>query len=566
MQLIDQQTTEFDQYLESIQGKGRSMLLPALLKTQEFFKHIPQEQAVRIGKALKVPLADITGVIEFYTMLKTQPVGDPHFSVCTSPVCAAKGAEALYEHLEKDLPDGASVEKVACLGLCDHAPAAMVNDIQVGEASFEVLTSPKESVRSTLYGDIRMLTQWCEEEVEHTLELFLECGGFEGLQAALSKTPDEIIETVKASGLKGRGGAGFPTGIKWEGAAQAQGSPKYLVCNQDESEPGTFKDRALLLGDPFKIIEGLIIAAYAIGAEQGYFYIRGEYPQARAVLEDAIRQAREGGYLGGNILGKGFNFELEIRSGAGAYICGEETALFESIEGKRGFPRIKPPFPTTHGLFGKPTVINNVETIVNIPLIFQIGVEEFRQMGSEAAPGPRLFSLSGDIQHPGVYEITTPVTLRELIYDLAGGLPEARQLQAILLGGAAGKFVGPANLDLVLSEETLREQGLSLGSGAVMVFDEDQDMRLVLSSLADFFAHESCGKCYPCQLGTQRQAEIMARGLHQQLLIDDLDRLKDVGWTMTDASLCGLGQTASLAILSALELWPELFAQKESYE
>ena len=566
MQLIDQQNTEFDRYLESIQGKGRSLLLPALLKAQEIFRHIPRDQAARIGKALKVPLADISGVIEFYTMLKTEPVGDPHYAVCTSPVCAAKSAEALYAQLEDNLPAGASAEKVACLGLCDHAPAALINDIQVGKASFDSLTSPADSVRSTLYGDIRMLTQWCNEEVEHTLELFLDCGGFEGLQAALTKTPAEIIETVKASGLKGRGGAGFPTGIKWEGAAQAEGSPKYLVCNQDESEPGTFKDRALLLGDPFKIIEGLIIAAYAIGAEHGYFYIRGEYPLARAILEDAIRQAREGGYLGENILGKGFNFDIEVRSGAGAYICGEETALFESIEGKRGFPRIKPPFPTTHGLFGKPTVINNVETIVNIPLIFQIGVDEFRQMGSEAAPGPRLFSLSGDIQNAGVYEITTPITLRELIYDLAGGLPEDRQLQAVLLGGAAGKFIGPDELDLVLSEEAVREQGLSLGSGAVMVFDETQDLRLVLSSLADFFAHESCGKCYPCQLGTQRQAEIMARGLHGQLLNDDLVRLKDVGWTMTDASLCGLGQTASLAILSALEQWPELFTQKESHE
>jgi len=378
----------------------------------------------------------------------------------------------------------------------------------------------------------------------------------------MEKGPEWIISEMKASGLRGRGGGGFPTGLKWEFVCKAEGSPKYIVCNLDESEPGTFKDQALILGDPFRILEGILIAAFSIGAQKGYCYIRGEYPSSRKVFEEAIAQAHTAGYIGDNILGKGFNFHLEIRSGAGAYICGEETALFESIEGKRGFPRIKPPFPTTHGLFGKPTVINNVETFANLPLIFTIGVDEFRKLGSESVPGPRLFSLSGDIAKPGIYECSTPITLRQLLFDHAGGISGGQELQGILLGGAAGKFIGPEKIDTLLSEEALQEQGLSLGSGAIMVFDSSQNMKEILASLGSFFAHESCGKCYPCQLGTQRQAEILMRNLDGSLLDGDRARLMDVGWTMTDASLCGLGQTAGSAVLSALDLWPELFIEK----
>ena len=557
-------STEFTAYLESVKSRGRTMLLPALLQAQQTFGCIPQKQSAQIGDALQVPLAEITGMIEFYSILKTDPVGSPHVSICTSPVCAAQGAHQLFTEFEKQRPDGASIEEVACLGLCDHAPAALVDDLQVGHASASNLLSSHYQVKSTFYGEMRMITQWCDEDVEHTLGLFLDCGGFEALEIALSLEPHEVIEAVKDSGLRGRGGAGFPTGSKWESAANEQASPKYLVCNQDESEPGTFKDRALLLGDPFKIIEGLIIAGYAIGAEQAFFYIRGEYPLARKTIESALSQARQGGYLGKNILDKDFNFDIEVRSGGGAYICGEETALFESIEGKRGFPRIKPPYPTTQGLYGKPTVINNVETIANIPLIFQIGPHEYRKLGSGMVPGPRLLSVSGSIRQPGVYEISAPITLRTLIYDLAGGLQEDREISAVLLGGAAGKFVAPDNLDILLAEEDLREIGYSLGSGAIMVFDDRTDLKLVLSSLADFFAHESCGKCYPCQLGTQRQAEIMKRVLDGALLEADPGRLKDVGETMKDSSLCGLGQTASQAILSAIDFWPHFLTPEES--
>jgi NADH-quinone oxidoreductase subunit F len=303
----------------------------------------------------------------------------------------------------------------------------------------------------------------------------------------------------------------------------------------------------------------MLIAAYAIGATKGYVYVRGEYPYAFAVLEEAINEARDAGYLGSQIMGADFEFDIEIRLGAGAYICGEETALFESIEGKRGFPRLKPPFPTTHGLFGMPTAINNVETLCNVPYIIERGASAYRELGTEKSPGTKLFCLSGDVTRPGLYEVPFGVSLRHLFVDLAGGVRGGRRLQAILFGGAAGAFAVSDQLDVEMSFEGLRQAGLPLGSGVVMVFDDSRDLRQLLLGLAHFFAHESCGKCYPCQLGTQRQYEILQRLAAGKALTGDAGRLADVGWTMSDSSICGLGQTAATAVLSALKLWPEMF-------
>jgi NADH-quinone oxidoreductase subunit F len=372
-------------------------------------------------------------------------------------------------------------------------------------------------------------------------------------------TPQDVLAEVKAAGLVGRGGAAFPTGVKWEGAAKAPGHPKYIVCNADESEPGTFKDRILMEEDPHRTIEGMIIAAHAVGARRGYFYVRGEYPYAFKVVGDALEEARQAGVIGGNLLGSGLDFDIEMRLGAGAYICGEETALLESIEGKRGFPRIKPPFPTTHGLFGKPTVINNVETFCNVPLIMERGAAEYRKIGTERSPGPKLFCVSGQIQRPGLYEVPFGVSLRHLLFDLAGGLKPGRTFQAVLMGGAAGAFAVEKDLDVILSFENLSAAGLPLGSGSVMILDDSADMRDVLKRLAHFFADESCGKCYPCQLGARRQYEILDRAAAGRPVAGDRERLSDVGGTMIDASLCGLGQTAATAVLSAIKLWPEMF-------
>lgn len=556
-------------FLDLHDGSGREMLLPALLEAQKVHDYIPRGSAEYIGAVLKVPLADIYGVIEFYSMLSSEPRAETAIRICTTPSCASQGSGDLVaqvcQHLGVDIGEATVdgryiVEEVECLGLCDHAPGVLVGRDMVGEATLERIFEPEGHPRSEIYGDPRWLTSRIGVIDPLSTREFQERGGFEGLRAALGRPPEEVIQEVTQAGLTGRGGAGFPTGLKWQSCAEVEDHPKYLVCNEDESEPGTFKDRALIEGDPLTIIEGMLIAAYAIGAAKGYLYIRGEYTKSHQVLGDALRIAAEEGFLGGNILGSGFSFEIELRSGAGAYICGEETALFESIEGKRGFPRVKPPYPTRHGLFNQPTVINNVETLANVSLIFRIGADRYLEFGSEDSPGPRLFSLSGDVNQPGIYEISKPITLRQLIFEQAGGIRDGREINAVLLGGAAGKFVGPDGLDVLLTNQGVREVGLSLGSGAVVVFDGEVDLKFVLHGLGHFFAHESCGKCYPCQLGTQRQAEILDRISRGQALPGDLERLQDVGATMGDASLCGLGQTAASAVLSAAALWPELFA------
>ncbi len=544
--------------LPRFSAQGRSGLLPALHAAQGLYGWLPPEAAAEVARSLNVPLADAHGVIEFYSLFYNEPVGRRITRVCTDAACALKGGEDILNELcaEKGIrpgqttPEGAStIESAPCLGMCDLAPAVLTVDDgrwTVGEGELRP--------RSLIYGTDRLLTARCGRGRLTTLA---EYGGYKALRKALAMTPQAVIDEMKASGLVGRGGAAFPTGVKWEGAARAEGSPKYVVCNTDESEPGTFKDRMLLMDDPHSILEGMLIAGYAIGAAHGYFYVRGEYAYMLPVLEAVFASARKAGLLGENILNSGFSFDVEIRLGAGAYICGEETALFESIEGKRGFPRIKPPFPTTHGLFGKPTVINNVETMCNIPLILKMGAEAYRRIGTEKSTGPKLFCVSGDVRRPGVYEAPFGVTLRELL-AMANGAPvdqlTSSSIQAILFGGAAGTFATAEHLDVRLTFEDLRAAGLSLGSGVVMVFGRSRDLRKALANLGHFFAHESCGKCYPCQMGTQRQAEILERLAHGKPLEGDFERLQDVGWTMTDASLCGLGQTAASAVLSAMKL------------
>jgi NADH-quinone oxidoreductase subunit F len=387
--------------------------------------------------------------------------------------------------------------------------------------------------------------------------------GYRALKKAITMQPETVIEEIKASGLVGRGGAAFPTGVKWESAAKAAGEQKFLVCNGDEAEPGTFKDRVVMEDDPHRLIEGMAIAAFAIGASKGYIYIRGEYIFPYQVISQAVQDAREASLLGKNILGSDFDFDIEVRQGAGAYICGEETALFESIEGKRGFPRAKPPFPTTHGLFGQPTVINNVETLINIPTILLAGAEEYRKIGTEKSTGTKLFCLSGDVFKPGLYEVPFGITIRQLIFDLAGGMRGDQEFQTAIVGGAAGAFASESELNTRLSFEDLRSAGLPLGSGVITVINKTRNLKDILNRLGRFFAEESCGKCFPCQLGTQRQFEILQRILEGKTLSGDDERLRRIGKTMTDASICGLGQTASSAVISALDKWPQLFQPED---
>jgi NADH-quinone oxidoreductase subunit F len=387
-----------------------------------------------------------------------------------------------------------------------------------------------------------------------SIDSYRAAGGFGALRRAVELGPEGVIREVSDAKLLGRGGAAFPTGRKWDAVARAPVRPHFLVCNADESEPGTFKDRVLMEGDPFAIVEAMTIAAIATGCEHGYLYVRTEYPLARARIENAIAQARAHGYVGDDVAGSGLRFDIEVRRGAGAYICGEETALFNSIEGKRGEPRNKPPFPVQAGLFGKPTLVNNVETLVNVLDILSEGAAAFAATGTPDSTGTRLFCLSGHVRSPGVYEVPMGTTLRSLV-DLAGGLRDGRSLRAVLLGGAAGSFVTVKQLDVPLSFEGTRAIGATLGSGAVIVLDDTADIESILLRIARFFRHESCGQCVPCRVGTKRQEEILHR-----LLVDrsmshrsgDIALLADIAQAMRDASICGLGQTAASAIQSAV--------------
>jgi NADH-quinone oxidoreductase subunit F len=564
-------------------GQGRSALLPVLLAAQAHYGYLSSPVTAEVARALGVPLADVHGVIEFYALLYNAPVGRTVLRVCTDPACALRGGDAVLEAAcrlagvtegETSADGAVTVERSPCLGHCNSGVSVNVSSGQPVRNKTYAHVAPDTVAdlfaghgRTTadfwsedyVGGDLSIVTPLCGRGRRTRLVEYEAVGGMQALRKALTTlTPAQVIEAMHQSDLLGRGGAAFPTWAKWDGAAKAPGQPKYFVVNADESEPGTFKDRILLEGDPCRVLEGALIGAYAIGASRIYIYIRGEYPLAIERVGAALAELRAAGYLGDNILGSGYSVDAEIRSGAGAYICGEETALFESIEGKRGFPRVKPPFPTTHGLFGKPTVINNVETLALAPYILIHGADAFHRLGTAESTGPKLLCVSGDVVRPGLYEIGFGATLRHLIENLAGGVLGGK-LQALLVGGAAGAFATPAELDTPITFQGLRAAGLTLGSGAIMVFNETRDLRDILRRLGRFFAHESCGKCYPCQLGTQRQYEILARVAQGNPLPGDVIRLQDVGWTMSDASLCGLGQTAAAAVFSAMKRWPELF-------
>lgn len=558
--------------LERYKDLSRTELLPLLYEAQEVYGWLPGEVQAEIGKTLRVPLADIHGVVEFYTMLYNQPTAAHVIRVCEDSACHLAGGMDVIESIETQLglqhgqtnSDGRiTYERVPCLGMCDQAPAALHGEKPAGELTVDKINSfidgtypepdPKE------YGEPRFILARAGRVNPESLEDYQNNGGYQGLKKAIQMDPSQVIDIVQSCGILGRGGAMFPTGRKWRFTREAEGVIKHIVVNADESEPGTFKDRCLMEEDPFAIIEAATLAGYAVGAKNGWIFVRGEFPRSYNRLWAAIEKARASGLLGKNILGKaGFEFDIEIRKGAGAYICGEETALFEAIEGKRGFPRIKPPFPTTHGLFQQPTVVNNVETLAAVLVAFNMGAEEWKMYGTKESPGTKLFCLSGQIEKPGVYEIPFGLTIRQLI-EMAGGVPGGNEIQAVLVGGAAGVFVRPDKLDMPLTYEKSRENGTPLGSGVVMIFDQTVDLREPLYQIARFFAHESCGKCFPCQLGTQRQMEILDRIAHNGgAQAGDKDALLDIGFAMTETSLCGLGQTASSAVISAVNLWPEL--------
>jgi len=569
--MVEQKKTEVSS-ISSLQnsyaGRGREALLPVLWDLQGAFGSISPEHVHRISHLLRVPEADIFGVIGFYTLFHDQPTGRRIIRICTDPTCALKGADDVLRETcarldiapDETTADGEyTVERSPCLGMCDYAPAALASargevDVALPHVTVDALLGEWKGEYFTSAGDNRSVL--LNPRLSAAPETLAEYGDYKALRRAISEmTPEAVIAEVEASGLIGRGGAAFPTGLKWKFTRGAEGDIKYIVCNADESEPGTFKDRVLMEHRPHLLLEGIALAAYAVGTDKAIIFIRGEYPKATAILADAIREAQAAGLLGGASMGDDDALDIELRRGAGAYICGEETALFEAIEGKRGFPRMKPPYPTTFGLFGKPTAVNNVETLCAVPSIISKGADWFRGIGSDGSAGPKLVSVSGHVARPGVYEIEPGISLRHFLDEVCGGV--IGELQAVLMGGAAGTFLKPEDSDVRLTFEDLRAVGSTFGSGAIMVFNQTTDLRDVLKRLGRFFQHESCGKCFPCQLGTQRQAEILERLDAPEA--GDAERLLDIGLTMTEASICGLGHTAGIAVMSAIEQFPELF-------
>jgi NADH-quinone oxidoreductase subunit F len=553
----------------------RHLLLPALHALVDAVGHVSEGGLNHVCERMDVPPAEAFGVASFYALLPTEPRAPVVVHACDDIACRMAGAEAVAASLEARLgPPGAAAGTTwhpsPCVGACDGAPAAFVQRAGAENATLDSLGDAAaldralddlEAGRPLASGRVRI--PQAESGAEGlrilrrvgridpaSLGAYRGAGGYLALARAIERGPAGVVREVMESRLLGRGGAAFPAGRKWGAVAEAEATPHYLVCNADESEPGTFKDRALMEEDPFALVEAMTIAGYATGCEKGWLYVRGEYPFATARLAHAIEEARGAGLLGSDVMGAGFAFDIEIRRGGGAYICGEETALFNSLEGRRGEPRNKPPFPTDRGLFGKPTVVNNVETLFNVLDIVLEGGAAFASVGTEGSTGPKLFCVSGRVARPGLYEVPFGTTLGELI-ELAGGVSGAGAARAILLGGAAGTFVEPDRLDLPLTFEDTRAAGASLGSGVVMVFDEAVDMDDIVLRIASFFRDESCGQCVPCRVGTVRQTEALRRLVAGA---DEVGLLEEIGRAMGDASICGLGHTAALAVRSALGL------------
>jgi NADH-quinone oxidoreductase subunit F len=524
----------------------RDLLLPALHAVSNAIGWISPPAMDEIGRRLHVAPADVYGVASFYASFTFGPASTHVVRVCEDLACTLRGPV----HVPPS-DDAVRYEAVPCLGQCERAPAQLVTVRgMVASPGSDAEPAPVDAVPQA--GDPSLVLLRRVGVVDPTsIDDYIAHGGYDALRRAAELGADGVLQHVAASGLVGRGGAAFPTGRKWQAVAAHAVGPRYLVCNADEAEPGTFKDRVVLEGDPFSLIEAMTIAAFAIGIEHGFVYLRDEYPRAARTLGDAIVAARSRGLLGPDVMGLGFAFDIEIRRGAGAYICGEETAIFNSIEGNRGEPRNKPPFPVDVGLFGRPTVVNNVETLVNVLPVVLHGAEQFGSIGVAPSVGTKLFCVSGNVQHPGVYEFPFGISLRSLI-EAAGGVADGRSVGAVLLGGAAGAFAGPADLDLPLTLEAARTAGLTLGSGVVMVLDDQVDMTAIVTRIAAFFRDESCGQCVPCRVGTVRQEELVHRlcagGGAEELVL-----LRDVGRVMRDASICGLGQTASSAIESAID-------------
>lgn len=558
-------------------GRDPKAVLAILQSLQGRHGHLTQAAIADVARALNIP-ADTYGVATFYSLLDVTHDGTPApmrspdklgmVRVCDGPACWLRGVARARLELEAEFGKAWGIERTSCLGLCDRAPAALID----GEPSGPLLADnvlmersrwrgESKSYARPLQGEKRVLLARAGKIDPDSLDSALENCAYRGLKLILNHPSEVVLAEVEASGLTGRGGAGFPTGRKWRMVAQEARTPKYVVCNADESEPLVFKDRVLIDTDPHQLLEGMALAGYIVGARQGLIYIRGEYEPQAARLERAIQQAEERGWLGKRIQGTDFSFHIHVHRGAGAYICGEETALLESLEGKRGEPRARPPYPTTCGYQGQPTVVNNVETLCAVPAIVFYGAAWYRSLSNASAPGTKLYTLLGHVNRPGLFEAPFGLTLRQIIKDFGGGMRPDSRFHFALTGGAAGTIVPPALLDIPI-DYTSGAKGVSLGAGAFLICDQTVSPVVLLRELLHFFEVESCGKCTPCRIGTCEARAILDRLIIGKGRAGDVAQLAELADHLQSASFCGLGQSAALPMKSALQYFGEAFQRR----
>jgi NADH:ubiquinone oxidoreductase subunit F (NADH-binding)/NADH:ubiquinone oxidoreductase subunit E len=556
--------------IEALSGKydhDPKALLEILQELQRLEGYLTSERIAEVSRSLRVPEHKVQGIATFYTMLNTASQAGKTLRICDGPACWLRGANELHEYAENALGDNWTVLRNSCLGLCDRAPAALADNEQWGPISrlgLDSLSTTRTHTPNSDYADprpaeVRVMLANAAAIDPRSLDSALAHGGYRALAMALGANespvqptpPKMIIEMVEAAGIRGRGGAGFPVGRKWAFVAAQARAPKYVVCNADESEPLVFKDRVLMETNPHQLLEGMTLAAYAVGATEGFIYIRGEYEYQAQLLEQAIAQAMSAGYLGECILGTSFSFHIHVHRGAGAYICGEESALLESLEGKRGEPRLRPPYPVTSGYLGQPTVVNNVESLSMIPHIVLNGADWYQNLGNPRSPGTKIYTLLGHVKDPGLFEAPIGLTLREVIEKFGGGMQPGSEFHFALTGGVAGTIVPSTLLDVPIDYESTKS-GVSLGAGAFLICDQTVSPVALLRELLHFFEVESCGKCTPCRVGTRQAHAILDRLVTGDGMQDDPSKLMELAETLEKTSFCGLGQSAAWPVRSAL--------------
>jgi len=586
MQLSPQLAKRFES-LENRYPVKRSALIPMLIYAQDEYGYVSDDMVLEIARRLGLNNVQVEETLAYYSMLRRKPMGKHHVQVCTNVACMLRGGYDILDRAKRRLEighkettkDGVfSLEEVECIGACTGAPAMQINydyyedltpykfdrileDLDAGRKSppVPVITGalhPRHPLETPLISK-----RWGIPN-SRSIDVYLQHDGYKALEKALKQmTPETIIDEVKKSSLRGRGGAGFPTGMKWSFVPKDSPKPKYVICNADESEPGTCKDRPLLEMDPHQLIEGMIIAGRAIGSHRGFIYIRGEYRYVLDIVDAAIAEAYARGYLGKNILGSGFDYDLLIHTGAGAYECGEESALMESLEGKRGYPRIKPPFPAVVGLYGCPTIINNVETLSSVPHIILEGGESYANRGTPKNGGTRMVCVSGHVNKPGIYEVPLGFNMKRFIEEIAGGVPSGRKLKAVIPGGSSCPLLKPDEIDIPMDYDSVAKAGSMLGSGGMVVVDDSTCMVDLARRIMHFYAHESCGWCIPCREGTTWLRKMLERFHAGDGRPEDIDMVGELAKNMLGKTFCPLGDAAAMPTISIITKWRHEFEE-----